>query len=310
MLGTDASKPLPNTVVRVKSKDGEYATVADTEGLYSFYDLPAGRYEFRPDLPQGTTLSWYIGSDKPQVPFEIRGIGCQERDIEVFAVGVIQGRVLDSSNSLLPDALVYIVPADRDVLPKGSSLYWESQGKEGYFKFVHIPPGRYYVLVNPDDKQQPDFPYRRTYYPGVHDREEAAVITVRASEQVKDIDIRLQQLFVARHVSVRVKWADGSAIRSFVYIAARGITNPEQRSTASTDARARVADLKLVPTEAYQVQAELTCRYADDRSVGPGARLVSSTVYVKPEDGQNELTLIIPAKACPAVQGKTLVTDR
>src|SRR5205085_10016543 len=164
--------------------------------------------------------------DKPQAPFELRGTGCQERDIEVFPSGSLQGRVLDSSNSPLAHAFVYIVPADKGVFPKKQQLYWESQGKEGYFKFVHIPPGRYFVLVNPDDTQDPGFPYRRTFHPGVYDRDAATVITLRAGDQIKNADIRLQQPFAPRHVSVRVQWADGKSIRTFVYIVAKGITNP------------------------------------------------------------------------------------
>ena len=68
--------------------------------------------------------------------------------------------------------------------------------KDGFFRFVHIPPGEYLVLVNPDDSQTADFPFRRTFHPGVHDRSAATVITVRAGEQIKDADIWLQQQFV------------------------------------------------------------------------------------------------------------------
>ena len=56
-------------MVRVKEDGKVYETPADAEGLYSFYDLPSGQYEFAPDLPSGTTLSWFIGSDRPADPF-------------------------------------------------------------------------------------------------------------------------------------------------------------------------------------------------------------------------------------------------
>lgn len=310
LLGTEAPKPPPNALVRVKSGGGSYETQADTQGLYAFYGLPSERYEYAPDLAQGTTLSWYIGSDRPQVPFELTGAACQERNIEVFASGSIQGRVLDSSNRLLPHAFVYIVPAAAKVLPKERQLYWESQGKEGFFKFVHIPPGEYLVLVNPDDSQTAEFPYRRTFHPGVHDRSAATVITLRAGEQIRDADIRLQQQFAPRHLSVRVTWADGRSIRNFVYIVAKGTANPKLMSDASTDIRASVCDLKILPNEPYEVQAELNCRYADERSEGPGATLKSAKVYLTPDDGRTELTLTIPATTCPVIPGKTLVTNQ
>lgn len=308
-LGTHQPRPLGNTLIRVRREGTSYETLADAEGLYEFYGLPPGRYEFVPELPQGTTLSFYIGSDGPQIPFEV-GPGCRERDIEVFASGSIQGQVVDESNRPLPHAFVYIVPADRNVIAKERELYWESQGKDGYFKFVHLPPGRYLVLVNPDNSQKPDFPYPRTFYPGVQEREAATVITVLAGAHVKKVDIRLQQHFVPRHVGVRVAWADGRPIRSFVYVVARGLANRALQSDASTDEENSLGHLKLVPTEAYEVHAKLTCQYADARSLGPGAKFTSSKVHLRPGDGQHDLTLMIPATGCPVLKGKTLVTGQ
>ena len=309
-LGMEAPKPLANALVRVKSGGSVYETHADNEGIYEFYDLPSGTYEFAPELPPGTTLSWFIGSDLPQPPFELSAGACAESDIEVFASGSIQGHVFDSSSKLVREAFAYIVPADKNVIPKKRNLYWETQDEEGFFKFVHIPPGEYLIVVNPDDLQNPDFPYRRTFYPAAHDRWSAKIIAVYGGEQIKDVDIRLEQQFTPRHVNVRVKWADGRLIKNWVHIVANGTANPELKSDASTDAKANVGDLKLVPTEPYEVHAELTCRYADERSEGPGAIFRSNDVYVKPDDGQQELDMTVPAMACPDIPGKTLAPDR
>jgi len=310
VLGTAAPKPMANALVRVKSDGGSYETRADMAGLYAFYGLPKGRYEFAPDLPQGTTLSWYIGSDRPPADFKLTGTGCEARNIEVFSSGSIQGRVLDSSNNLLSHALVYIVPTATKVLPKERRLYWVSQGKEGHFKFVHIPPGEYLILVNPEDSQTAEFPYPRTFHPGVHDRSAASVITVRAGEEIKDADIQLQRQFTPRHVNVRVTWADGDPVKDFVFIVAKGTSNPEMESDASTHEDAMVGDLKILPNEPYEVQAELTCTYQDERRLGPGATLKSSKVYITAGDGLTDLTLAIPATSCPAVPGRMLVNLR
>ena len=51
----------------------------------------------------------------------------------------------------------YIVPAHEKVIPKGRQLYWEGQDKEGFFTFVHIPPGDYLIVVNPDDSRNPSW---------------------------------------------------------------------------------------------------------------------------------------------------------
>lgn len=310
-LGMHAPKPLPNVPVRVKADGRVYETRADVAGLYEFYNLPSGKYELGPELPPGTTLSWFIGSDRPQVPFDLSAGACLERDIEVFASGSIQGRILDSSNKPLPQAFAYIVPADEKVLPKERQLYWESQDKEGFFKFVHVPPGEYLIVVNPDDSQNPDFPYQRTFYPGVHDRASAKIITVREGEQIKSADIRLEQQFTPRHVTVRVVWSDGRLIRDFVFVRAKGTANTAAMSdTKQPDLKASIVDLSVLPNEPYEVEAELTCRYADERSVGPGARLQSNKFYLEPKEPRTEVILTMPTTACPEMSGKTLVTDQ
>lgn len=309
-ISTEPAKPLADAVVRVGSEHGSRETRADAHGLYAFYDLPGGTYQFAPDLPAGTRLSWYIGSDKPQTPFTLRASSCEERDIEVFDGGSIEGRVLDSSGNPLPYASVYILPAALRELPDERHLYWDGQGTDGFFRFVHIPPGEYLVLVNPKDSPDARFPYRRTFHPGVHERSQATVITVRAGEQVRNADIRVQQEFAPRHLRVRVTWSDGSPVRHFAYIAAKGFSRPELTSDASTDARAPVAALKVDSGEPYEVWARVTCRYYDERTYGPGATFESAKVHVRPNDRQTELTLIVPAEGCPAIPGKTLDRDQ
>jgi hypothetical protein len=288
-----------------------YETLSDGDALYAFYNLPSGRYEFSPDLPEGTTLSWYIGSDDPLTPFELNAGGCQQRDIEVFPSGSIQGRVLDSSSKPLPHAFVYIVPAGQKVLPKERQLYWASQGKDSFFKFVHIPPGNYLILVNPDDEKNPKFPYRRTFYPGVRDRQLATTIAIRGGEQIKGADIPLLPEFAPRHLTVRVTWSDGRLIRDLVFIEAKGTENPSAMAhPEQVDQKASVVDLMILPNEPYRIEAKLICRYEDDRSIGPGATLRSNAVYLGPKEDRTELSLAIPAKACPEISGKTLLTEQ
>jgi len=154
LLGTLAPVPLANLLVRVKTGERVFETQADADGVYAFYGLPSGRYEFAPDLPLGTTLSWFIGSDKPPIAFELHAQACQVHDMEVFASGAIQSRILDASGKPLASAPAYIVPAGERVLPKHGKLYWEYQDKQCFFRFVHIPPGEYLIVVNPDDTRE------------------------------------------------------------------------------------------------------------------------------------------------------------
>jgi hypothetical protein len=309
-FSTSPRKLLSNTTVRLKANGQSYSTVSDSDGIYEFYGLPAGRYEFAPDLQPGMTLSWFIDSDRPRQPFELRG-GCTKQDIEVFAKGSIQGRVLDSANQLLAHAIVYILPADRPSIANERQLYWTSQGKDGFFKFVHIPPGNYIVLVNPDDSSNPEFPYARTFYPAVHDRESAAIITIHGGEQIKDADIRLQKTFEPRHVKVRVTWADGRLIRDHVFIEAKGTEHPSAMAqTQQPNSKASLIHLSIVPNERYEIQAKLICQYSGGRILmGPGDTLRTNTVTLGAKDQITEISLTIPAKSCPEIPGKKTVTE-
>jgi hypothetical protein len=80
--------------------------------------------------------------------------------------------------------------------------------------------------------------------------------------------------------------------------------------TKQPDSNASVVDLSVLPNEPYEVEAELTCRYANDRSMGPGAKLKSNKVYLPIGDDRKEILLTIPATSCPAIIGKKLLTDQ
>jgi hypothetical protein len=310
-LGTRAPKPLANALVRVKAGGRTYQAEADSEGLYAFYNLPSGRYEFAPDLPAGTTLSWFIGSDKPLAPFDLRAGTCQERNVEVFASGSVEGRILDSANEPLPQAFVYIVPAEEGALPKAQQMYGEFQDKKGFFKFVHIPPGKYLIVVNPDDSRKPDFPYLRTFYPNAHERASAGIVTLGGGEQLTGVDIHLDKPFAQRHLKVRVAWANGLVIQDFVSVRAKGTANPAVTADAKRrDLKAGLLELTVLPEERYEVEAELTCVYSSNGVRGPGATLRSNKSYLVPGDDQTELLLTMPGTGCPEIAGKERVTFR
>ena len=166
------------------------------------------------------------------------------------------------------------------------------------------------IVVNPDDSLDPKFPYRRTFFPGVHDRAAATTITVREGEQIKDADIRLEQQFAPRHLTARVIWADGRLIRDFVFVTAKGINADAMSDARQPDLKASIVELSVLPNEPYEVEAELTCRYADERSVGPGAKLKSNKIHLASGDDQKELLLTIPATSCPEVAGRKLLTGQ
>ncbi|MFN7919461.1 MAG: hypothetical protein U0Q16_05150 [Bryobacteraceae bacterium] len=209
--------------------------------------------------------------------------------------------MVDATNKPLPHAIVHIVPLEVADL-KERELYWEGQYKDkgGSFKFVHIPPGSYLLVVNPEDERYPAFPYQRTFYPGVGDRAVAQTITIGEGEQMKDMNIVVAPEF-RRRVTVRVTWADGRLIEDFVYVEVKGVDNPAAMAhTDRPNLKESIVQLSLIPGESYTVSSELVCLY--DRGT---SKLRSDPAYLSPKDDRTELSLTIPATACPAAPQRT-----
>ncbi len=316
--GIRESVPLPGILVRVRAGEQVYETRSDSDGLFEFYALPAGKYQFAPDLPPGMALDSDFGSDGPR-PVEVRRPGCEERNVRVVSRGSVQGRVLDAANRPLPYAQVFIVPAGTAALPNEREGYWVSQRDQKPFQFDNLPPGSYLLVVNPTDKQDPAFPYRRTFYPGVRERTAAGLVTLGTGEQVKDANIRVAAEFAPRELTVRVTWADGRVIRSYVSVSATAIDKPAALArTRQPNSKASIVELSLLPNEPYRIAAELTCLCFDlqpdsqgRRTIqGPGAALRSDTIHLSPDDVRKELVLTLPASACPEIPGKMLLTER
>jgi hypothetical protein len=70
--------------------------------------------------------------------------------------------------------------------------------------------------------------------------------------------------------------------------------------TRQPDTKASVLDL---------VEAELICRYADERGLGPGAKMQSDEVYLDRGENRPQPFPTIPATDCPWIEGKTPITD-
>src|SRR5262249_54564424 len=162
--------------------------------------------------------------------------------------------------------------AEVNPLPRERQLYGEGQGREGYFKFVHIPPGQYLILVNPDDEQNPEFPYRRTFYPSIHERESAAIVTMFGGEHIAGVDIQVEEAYTRGHLKVRVNGEDGRMIRTLVLVKAKPTDNTSAMiQEALPDRKTSLTDLVILANEPYDIEARLVCRYSDERSSGPGA---------------------------------------
>jgi hypothetical protein len=86
----DPDDPSPNIALRLRSKDDRFSTSSGPNGIYTFYDVPAGEYRLTANLPVRLELT-----QKPLTgglpPFTIPNGACYEYNVDVLPIGHIHG---------------------------------------------------------------------------------------------------------------------------------------------------------------------------------------------------------------------------
>jgi len=59
------------------------------------------------------------------------------------------------------------------------------------FEFYHLPAGDYVLVFNRQNREEPDAPFRRTFFPDAPDRESAVVIHLAEGQQISNADIHV-----------------------------------------------------------------------------------------------------------------------
>jgi hypothetical protein len=170
---------------------GKYEVMTDVEGKFEFPELPAGVYKVRvPDAADSET-----GGETTGV--KVLAAGCAPLNVWLQPSGEISGRVATTDGEPVPEAGVILFTAEgvTDEALGGIEDRPPIIGytnKEGRYKFVRLPAGRYYVLVT-TGKRGAGRSQRRTLFPGVGSLSEAAVITLEGGQKKTRLDVQLVQ---------------------------------------------------------------------------------------------------------------------
>jgi hypothetical protein len=205
----DPDDPLPKIKLKLRSKDDRFATSTGPDGVYSFYDVHAGEYQYTADLPARFEFTQKtLKGGLP--PFRIPTGACFEYNVSALPTGRIRGGVLGPDGKPLQLASVELYRADRYEDSKPG--LWGFQGDNGKFEFDHIGPGEYILVFNRMNRQDPNSPFPRSFYPGVPDQSEAKFIRMKDGEQLLNANIKLHGGFPTRKLKVQLKWKDGRPI--------------------------------------------------------------------------------------------------
>lgn len=294
----DPDEPLPNTPLKLRSKYDRFTATSDRKGAYSFYDVHAGEYTFTADLPDTLQLTQRTLTG-PLPLFKIPNGACYEYNVDALPTGHIEGSVLGPDGKPLRLGSVELFRAG--TYDGSRSGLWTFQGTKGVFEFDHIGPGQYIVVYNRANRQNPNSPFPRTFYPGTTDLSQAQPIEVKEGEQVTKIDFAVKDAFPVRRLRVHLTWKDGKPPGS-VTVMAKADQGDNPAAEKVDDG---AYDFTLLESAHYTVSAweELepsrggAKRGKEDCAVP--ARIESNSMFIDGSDtNTSEITLTFTSPPC------------
>lgn len=274
--------PLPNVTVRLSNGKKSFVTTTDEHGVYSFQELPKGNYEASADLPPGLAVAQLILHDPPP-PFELPSRSSFEYNIYVRPKGLISGQVVAADGQPLKTVEVDLYQLNR--YKDGSSGLWSLQGRNTPaepwkpFTFYHLPPGDYVLVFNAENRELPDDPFPRTFYPGAAEFASSQIVHLAAGQQILNADIHTTADDRPRRaIALRLAWGTR---------AAENFSPPEIIVDATTGMRPYPSPngpdtytLNLLPAARYTIHAQAYCRMGTGKAETNAATVDGSDLSV------------------------------
>jgi hypothetical protein len=203
----DEHEATPSIKVLVTGGGQTREVVTDAQGRYRLAGLRPGAYKLEVRAPAGLTAR------QPERELTIADRGCAEVNFYLADDGRVSGRVTDAEGRPVPKILVDLLPV-AEAGKESPSLFYAEADEEGRFEFDILPAGRYLLGVRLGGGARalngnPNAEFPRTFYPGVSERAEAAVIVVGEGERVAGRDLRLPPRLTVRLIAGRALFVDG-----------------------------------------------------------------------------------------------------
>jgi len=178
--------------------------------VYAFASLPAGKYQVSVDLPPELVPADSIGWKEDLPPIDMPRHSCYENDLYAYPTGRIGGRVIAPDGKPLESAGVDLLRVDG--YKDGSGGEFGFQGRRTPdaewqpFLYTHLPAGDYVLAFNAANREDPNTPFARTFYPNAGTIEKAQVIHLSDGQQILNADIRLPNPLPTRQIAMRLNW--------------------------------------------------------------------------------------------------------
>lgn len=219
---------LPGLRITAEGAGKTLETTTDEEGKFNVSLPGPGTFKVRVFAPfaaaamrlvEGPTLKEDATDTQTIVEYELKLAKnqCYYSELSLFKINLhataqIAGYVLTESGQPLERGSIDLVSAAK---PEGSGRS-EMLEADGSFHFRNLPPGEYYLVMNPRNEAPDDYdaPYPRTYFPGVSNISDATKIVLTEDATLNNVTLRLGQPMRERIVSGTVSWHDGRAFQN------------------------------------------------------------------------------------------------
>ena len=194
-------------LVASRQADQPRRSEVGTDGSFDFHNVSAGKYQLNAQAPgfllqsfdqhEGFSTAIVVGPDKISTGIVFR----------MRPMSAITGRVLDEHNEAVRDAQVWLFQKRNDMGHPMIEHHGVSQTDDlGEYRFGHLEPGTYYVVVSAQPWYRRYFQggYRRSgrfqtvtdidpaldvaypliYYPGTTEGDEAGAVVLRAGDRI------------------------------------------------------------------------------------------------------------------------------
>lgn len=202
MNETGGSKGEPLAGVKVTIDGPQKAeAVTDERGEFKIEGIEPGEYTVVPAAPQGLATR---GDDRKVT---VADRGCASVYIWLESNARIGGRVINPEGLPVKNAALTLIDADK---PRYQGHTDYAYGDEnGDYSFKLIPPGRYVIQLRYDGMPTSQHrPFPVIYYPGVADKSQARVFTIREGDTI-DLDIKVPPLPAETEIRGQVVWPNG-----------------------------------------------------------------------------------------------------
>lgn len=294
----DPDDPIPAISLKLRSHLDRFQTNSGPDGVYNFYDVHAGTYEFTANLPAGTELTQKT-LNGPLPPFRIPEGACYEYNVDALPIGHIHGTVLGPDGK--PLALASVELFRVGTYAEGRPGYWGFQGTKGAFDFDHVGPGEYILVYNRPNRMDPNSPFPRAFYPGVSDVNEAKPLVLKDGQNLQKVELKVSAGYPSHTVRAHVKWTGPRPIGSLTISAkadhwenpsAQKISDGEYQFTLFDEANYTISAWEDLKPQHIAVPGDKGTCAAPSRLVAEGISISGADASIK------EITLVFPKPAC------------